>query len=89
MNLLRTFAVLASLALASCNSNPTATSMPAKDMAATTASICVVSGEAADSSIGTVDYMGKQVGFCCNKCKKGWEGMDDATKQAKAQQHLK
>ncbi len=44
--------------------------------------VCIMTGEALDATSPTVDYMGGQLGFCCDKCLGKWNAMDDKQKKA-------
>lgn len=69
---------IAALALAGCASNDHAKATAAPGMVN---SKCPISGEACDTKVGA-DYHGKQVGFCCAKCKGKFGAMSDADKDA-------
>lgn len=43
---------------------------------------CPTSGRPVVASVGTVSYMGKEVGFCCGGCKAGWGQVAEADKDA-------
>ena len=45
--------------------------------------VCIVSGEPVDADSPSSEYMGQTVRFCCNKCKRRWDGMEDDAKKAK------
>jgi len=51
--------------------------MPAVD------NVCIISGEPVDDDCPTAEYMGHTVKFCCKKCLRKWNEMDDAGRQAK------
>ena len=46
-------------------------------------SVCVISGEPTDADSPTAEYMGETVSFCCGKCKRRWDDLEDDAKQAK------
>lgn len=42
--------------------------------------MCPISHEAVDDQSSSVQFEGKTVRFCCDKCVAEWNGMDDAKK---------
>ncbi|MAY74488.1 MAG: hypothetical protein CMJ31_07265 [Phycisphaerae bacterium] len=44
--------------------------------------VCPIGGHDVVPSVGTVSYMGKEVGFCCEGCLDGWQAMTPAEKDA-------
>ncbi|MBL9078107.1 MAG: hypothetical protein JNL08_11420 [Planctomycetes bacterium] len=50
-------------------------------------STCAISGEPLDASSPTSDFAGGKVGFCCEKCQKKWDALDDAGKKAALDEH--
>ena len=74
-NLLRASLVLLSVAVvAGCASQNTA--QPAINK------VCPISGKEVPADGPSVDYQGKKIGFCCDKCPPKWNAMDEAAKKA-------
>ena len=44
--------------------------------------VCPISGRAVDPIAPTVEYQGKDVGFCCGGCVSPWDKMSDTEKDA-------
>jgi endogenous inhibitor of DNA gyrase (YacG/DUF329 family) len=77
------FASLALLVVAGCSKEPASGGTPAA------LGKCPTCGQAAVATVATVDYDGKKVGFCCQKCVDAWNGMDAAAKKAAYDKNMK
>jgi hypothetical protein len=71
----------ATLLLGACASEKAAPAAPAASMGVINTT-CPISGEALEGKYPSVQFQGKKVGFCCNKCIAKFEKLDDTAKAA-------
>lgn len=70
--------------LVGCNqSAPTDSAKTADTSTKTANEVCPIMGGEVTAEGGTVEWNGKQIGFCCPGCEEKWEALSDEEKSEK------
>jgi len=75
--LLRVAAVALVLAFVGCQSTQTSETGAGSAINAN----CAMKDSQPIDAACTIDYKGKKIGFCCNNCKRKFEGLSDTEKE--------